>query len=402
MNQGVPEPAGRVFHRDQVTWVMYALLGYYAFMLNALGPVMPFLQMELSLSYTLLSLHASSFAAGMLIAGFTGDRLVRRFSRLGVLWIGGVGLSGASLLLLLSHHPLLSLPSVLLMGTLGSLLLVVIPAVLADRHGEQRVIALTEANVSASITSTLAPLLVGVFVQQQVGWRAALLVSVGMFGVLAVWLRRFSSLGGASPADAQPKVRGVLAPAYWGYWIVLVLAVGIEFCMVLWAAAFLVETDQLSPAHAALALTLFLGLMVVGRWLGATLATRVSSNLLLRGALCFTLSGFLLFWLAPGILVTLFGLALTGLGVANLYPLTLAGAVGTSPLYADIASAKALLASGLAILSAPLLLGALSDTVGLWRAYAIVPVMILTATAILEGVQRRRIVTCPAGSGGAG
>jgi hypothetical protein len=49
------------------------------------------------------------------------------------------------------------------MGLLGSLQLVLLPAILADRHGEQRAVAVTESNVLASAFALLTPLAVGAF-----------------------------------------------------------------------------------------------------------------------------------------------------------------------------------------------------------------------------------------------
>ncbi len=49
------------FKRDRLTWLSYLFLAFYTFYLNALGPVTPFLKSELSLSYTISSLHFTAF-----------------------------------------------------------------------------------------------------------------------------------------------------------------------------------------------------------------------------------------------------------------------------------------------------------------------------------------------------
>ena len=69
------------FSRDNFTWFIYLTLGYYAYLLNAIGPAMPFLRAELDLSYTLSSAHLSAFAVGILLAGLGGDWLITRFGR---------------------------------------------------------------------------------------------------------------------------------------------------------------------------------------------------------------------------------------------------------------------------------------------------------------------------------
>jgi MFS family permease len=87
--------------------------------------------------------------------------------------------------------------------------------------------------------------------------------------------------------------------------------------------------------------------------------------------------GFLMHWWATPTLLTMSGLFLAGLGVANLYPQILALAVGTAPNQTDTASARASLASGSAILLLPLLLGGLADQIGLWYAYGLVVILLL-------------------------
>ncbi|MEP7291141.1 MAG: hypothetical protein ABI835_05130 [Chloroflexota bacterium] len=66
------------FIRDRFTWLAYLMLAYYAYMISALGPLMPFLRVELNLSYSVAALHLSAFAVGMILAGLTADRAVRR------------------------------------------------------------------------------------------------------------------------------------------------------------------------------------------------------------------------------------------------------------------------------------------------------------------------------------
>ena len=71
------------------------------------------------------------------------------------------------------------------------------------------------------------------------------------------------------------------------------------------------------------------------------------------------------------------GLFVAGIGVANLYPLIVALALGAAPGQSNEAGARLTFASGTAILAAPLLLGALADAAGIRLAYGVVPIFIL-------------------------
>lgn len=66
----------RTFHRDRFTWLAYLSLAFYAYFLNVLGPITPFLKDELHLSYTVSSLHFTAFAVGILCVGWGGHWIV--------------------------------------------------------------------------------------------------------------------------------------------------------------------------------------------------------------------------------------------------------------------------------------------------------------------------------------
>ena len=69
------------FARTDMTWASYLLLGYFGYLQAVLGPVMPFLRHDLRLSYAAGGLHFSAFAAGMIVAGLTGARVMAWLGR---------------------------------------------------------------------------------------------------------------------------------------------------------------------------------------------------------------------------------------------------------------------------------------------------------------------------------
>ncbi|MFX8689003.1 hypothetical protein ABTM39_19990, partial [Acinetobacter baumannii] len=64
------------------------------------------------------------------------------------------------------------------------------------------------------------------------------------------------------------------------------------------------------------------------------------------------------------------GLFLTGLGIANMYPLCFAQAVAASPTMRSTAIARIGMLCGVAILVAPMVLSFIADKHGLFVAYA--------------------------------
>lgn len=394
MSEPAPAPAARnadpldnlPFRRDAVTWLMYGMLGVYNYLLSGLGPLMPSLRQELQLSYTVTSLHFSAWAVGMILAGVVGDRLVRAWGRRAVFWLGAAGLAVGAVALTLARQPALTIGSVLLMGAVGSLALVLIPAVLADRHGARRTLAIVEANILAAATGALAGVLIGLGQATPAGWRGPWLLI--LLVPLALFVRYRAVALPPAPTRAEQRQRGARLPAaYWAYWVTVVLAVGVEFSLIFWGADFLTAAG-LNVAAAATTVSLFLWGMVAGRLVGRQVAQRLAAERLLPVALGVSAVGFLLYWLAPLLPLTILGLFVAGLGVANLFPVAAALALGAAPGLTNEGGARLSFASGTAILAAPLLLGTLADAVGIRLAYAVV-VLFIAGAFVASGLGRR-------------
>jgi predicted MFS family arabinose efflux permease len=376
------------FVRDRFTWMAYFSLAYFSFTQSALGPLMPFLRTELNLSYTVAGLHLSAFALGMIGASLTTDRLARYWGRQIIFWGGGLGMALGALGLVLSNQVFLSIASIFSMGYLGTLLLIMIQTTLSDRHGKHRVIALTESSVGASLSAGLPPLVIGGGEWLGLGWRGALYLAVAIMALLWLGFRR-ETIPAPRPAALRHPAQGQPLPiAFWAYWVVICLGVSIEWCLIFWGADFLEKVIGLGQINAATMMSLFFGAMVVGRFAGSRLSRTRPSETLLLFALGITLAGFPLFWLARFPPLNLIGLFIAGLGVANLFPLTLAAALSVAPEQADAASARVSMAGGLAMLIAPLILGWTADQLSIQNAYGIVAILALIAAAMTVWANR--------------
>ena len=108
-----------------------------------------------------------------------------------------------------------------------------IQAVLADRHGALRAVALTEANVAASVADVVligAPSLAAAV---DAGWRAALLVS------LVVPAFTWRAAGGWAIDAPRPSraAQGRLPGVFWIAATMLFCMVAAEWCVTAWGAA---------------------------------------------------------------------------------------------------------------------------------------------------------------------
>ena len=372
----------RTFHRDNLTWLSYLSLAFYAYFLNVLGPITPFLKEELSLSYTVSSFHFTAFAVGILLIGAGGHFVIQRIGRWRSLWIGMIGISLGAVLLLVGNTAVITIGASFLMGLVGSLILAIVPAALSDGHGELRAIALAEANMLSSIAATAAPLMVGWFAHSIGGWRMALgIVAFTPILLFSSIGRRASSIK-ATTIEERAGLINSLSTLFWTYWVALVLGVSIEFCMIFWGANYLEQVLGMSKADAAQALSLFLGAMIVGRVMGSQLVKQYAASVIAIISILISSVGFFVFWRTNHAFTGLIGLFTTGLGVANLYPMILSLAIGAADGNTIQASARTTLASGTAILTLPLILGSLADAVGIRSAYSVVVFLLVSVFLI--------------------
>jgi fucose permease len=152
----------------------------------------------------------------------------------------------------------------------------------------------------------------------------------------------------------------------------MTLGVAIEWSLVFWGADFLNSVVGLSRTNAVTLMSVFFLAMVSGRFAGSRLTRRMPAANLLLLALAVALLGFLLYWLAVIPAANVVGLFVAGLGVANLFPMTLSVATSVAAEQANRASARLSMGGGLAVLIVPLVLGWTADRIGLQDAFGIV------------------------------
>ncbi|MBN1659656.1 MAG: MFS transporter, partial [Anaerolineae bacterium] len=213
------------FQRDRSTWLLYLFLALYGYFLNILGPITPFLKDELSLSYTVSSLHFTAFAVGILLVGLGGHLVIGRLGRWRSLWLGAFGMGVSAFLLIAGRSAPLTIGASFCMGLVGSLLLAAVPSALSDRHGELRAVALSEANVIASGISAAAPLLVGWFAPllgrpeyPLGGWRLALAIAAAAPFLMRLGFRHATLRQSTSDAHDTSSGRRPLPALFWVYW----------------------------------------------------------------------------------------------------------------------------------------------------------------------------------------
>ena len=374
------------FRRDRLTWLAYLMLAWFAYLQAAPGLVIVHLRDELDLSYSTGGLHVAAFAAGSLVAGMISARLERAVGRRTLFWSSAALMGAGTVGLTVGRVAAATVGSVLLMGLGGGLLLVTIQAALADHHGARRAVALTEANVAASVAYVVLIGLLSLTAALHVGWRAALLVAPVVL-VLAWWTNRRLAIDAPPPSTVEhDRLPGV----FWIAATMLFCMVAAEWCITAWGASFVADAAGVSTDTAVGLMAGFFGGVVAGRAIGSRLTRRHDPERLLALALAVTAAGFAVLWPSTGPVQALVGLSLLGIGLGNLFPMGLAVTVALAPGRAALASARAVGATSFAVLLAPLTVGTLADATSLTAALGVVPVALVLAAVGLVLVRRAR------------
>lgn len=171
----------------------------------------------------------------------------------------------------------------------------------------------------------------------------------------------------------------------------ITVSVATEFCLVVWSPSYLESVFGLSRERAVVADMAFPIGIIAGRVVGAFVLTRLSDEQVVLPSLAIAFCGLLLFWSATQAGAAVAGLLVTALGVANLFPVSLSLAIGRAGSATITATARSSLATGVALIAAPLMLGGLADQAGIRGALALVPLLLIAGAAALVLGQRMSI-----------
>jgi predicted MFS family arabinose efflux permease len=379
-SQPVSQPAERL-QRDRLTWLVYGQLALYGYFLYGFSPVVPLLREDQGTSAAVSGLHGTALACGALAAGLVGPRVIARWGRGRLLWGSLAGLCAGIVVFCVTPLLPLTLLGALVAGTFGSAIVNTTAAVLADHHGGSGPAAISEANALAAGVGLMSPLVLGLAVALGIGWRAGLLTTLPLALALGLSLGRVRiPAHRADRAEAAPRSTDRHLPArYWWAWGVMVMCISVEFCMTIWSSDILRDRVGLSDGAAATGVTAVVGGMALGRLAGGRLALRRSVDWLLYRAVALTIAGFAVFWVSTLAWLSFAGLFACGLGIALLYPLSIARAIGFADGRTDLATARSSLGAGIAVGGGPFLLGALADAFGTHGAFLLVPLLLVAA-----------------------
>ncbi|MBZ0287161.1 MAG: MFS transporter [Anaerolineae bacterium] len=388
-------PAATPFVRTRSIWFAYALMSYFTLALSFLGPTMPFVGARLDLTFTQIGYHFTLMAAGVVFTSLIGDRIVRRIGYTRLFWLGVIliliGLPG----LTLGGSLMITIPAMFLYGFGIGLVVQISNAIIAGAARQHSAIAFTEGNIAGGVALVIGPIVVGLLAKSTFGWQTVAVLPLIAMGLLLLIFRKL-------PLPAMPARENTteisppsttLPRLFWIFGILFFLSVAIEWLISSWGTSFLTTVVGFELSTAAGLLSVFPVALVLGRLVGRRLLGFMPESRLMFLSLIWVLLAFPIYWLSTLPALNVAGLFLIGLGVGNLAPLSMSGAMTSACDATNQASARLGIFPSLSTITMVQLLGILADRYGIRNAYAIEIVVVIVAIAFALSTRRMRVVT---------
>ena len=368
--------------------------GLFGFgVLNAiLGPALPYLRAEEHLSYVPGALHQLAFAVGGGVAGLLAMRVKTRLGRGATIRFGLVAAAVAGLAVGYGGAIAITVPGAFFMSLFGTSALIRMWAALADAHGPRRTVAMTEGEVTVSLGGTVVPLLLGGIAATVLTWHfafvaGAAIVVTAVLAMGAVRIPRSEPV--ASPAQ-RPRAADLPAQSSPVPTLVIVLSiVALEFSLSFWLASYLNGSVGIGREEAVLMVSGLYAANLTGRVLASRLARRATTERLLGASLILALVGLPVLLAARGAAVAAVGIALTGIAIGAMFPLSSSMHVGVSSRNADGAIGQVQGIASIGQILGPFAVAAIAQAAGLRVGLLILPGLVLLAASGLNGHQRQ-------------
>jgi MFS family permease len=360
--------------RDKHVLAIQAAIGWCV---AGLGPVLVLGARDLDVARHQLAWLGSAFGFGLLGAGFLGRRILRRGAEL-VTRVGAALVAAGVVLLGFGDNLPIMIGGGLLQGAGCSALLIATPALIGVDDRPRR---LAIAVGASSIAGLVAPAAIALADQVLPSGRNALALPV--VWLIPIALRRLRTTEGIG-IDREPTAagadQGTMTRDTWRRWAVIVLAVSAEFFFWTWGAARLVDRGAASDTASGLAAAFAVG-MALGRIIGPR-SVRSLGPIQISAVVASV--GAVLVMLDLGIPILVAALFIAGLGIAVLYPISLAHLLDDPGLPEERLIALAAYASGVAIVIAPTVLGILDQVIALRYAFGLVPILVAGAVWLYQ------------------
>jgi fucose permease len=387
------EPA---YHRDRLTQTLFSGLFGFGILNAILGPALPYLRAEEHLSYLPGALYQLAFALGGGLAGVLAIRMEARLGRGVTIRFGLAAAAVAGLAVGYGDAIAITVPGAFFMSLFATSALVRMWAALADAHRQRRTVAMTEGEVTVSLGGIVIPLMLAGVAATVLTWRFAFVAggAVVIAAVLAMGAVRIPRSEPVASPDQQPRAADRPAQSSPVPTLVIVFAiVALEFSLSFWLASYLNGSVGIGREEAVLMVSGLYAANLTGRLLASRLARRAATERLLGASLILALVGLPILLAARGAAVAAVGIALTGIAIGAMFPLTSSMHVGVSSRNADGAIGQVQGIASIGQILGPFAVAAIAQAAGLRVGLFILPGLVLLAASGLNGHHRQTQVS---------
>jgi fucose permease len=251
---------------------------------------------------------------------------------------------------------------------------------------------MSEGEVLVSLAGIITPAALGALAGTAATWRATFVLGAGVTVAAALAVGRTGMPPAQRRTAAAPRANARAGRRLPPTLVIVLAIVALEFSLSFWLASYLNDDVGLARTAAVAAVSGLYASSLVGRLLASRLARRIDPERLLAAALGTALAGLPILLCAMSGALAAVGIAVAGLGIGAMFPLTSALHVGASRRSTDGALGEILSVAAIGQLVGPLVAGAIAQAANLRVGLIVLPILTLIAAAGLyghEAAQRR-------------
>ncbi|MDE2815094.1 MAG: MFS transporter [Chloroflexota bacterium] len=339
----------------------YALVILMGLGWNLIGPALPAMRNEFSLSVAsvgiVFPLATAGFALAVMIAGYVVDSYGRRPVLVGTSLMLGLGYLGWGL----APHWTVMAGIMFFTGAGLGCIDIITNVTTSDASSGDRVADLNRLHMFFGLSAVLSPLLIGLSLD--VNWRLPM-IAIGLLGfaclplTFRVQLPQAASIERLSRDNVIPLARNGLITMITA---VLVLYIWVEVSLIGWGVTYVTEVFQEPYGQSTMLVSLFWGAIFLGRLAIVWLSRRLTTEQIMQIPLIASVPLILVVGLAPSVLVIYAAVFLLGLCLAPVFPTMFAVALQRFPRRPGTVAIVLLLGAALGGLLPPYVIGVLAE-----------------------------------------
>ncbi len=386
-------------NKVSLTWIANLSLVLIGVVGNVMGPVMPEVIREYGLSLTTAGMVFTAQGLGRIVAVFSTSSWSDRVGRKPVLRLGGILMMIGAIGYGLSPAWVGHILSAIIIGAGSGMLDGASNALVSDLHTEKRGLALNRLHVFFGLGSLLGPLVAALFLGVMQSWRLLFAAVAAMAGAHAIFASSqvYPEVTGQK-GEGQQQLKAVrkavlTSPQFWMLSGIMFTYSGMGGIIVGWINTYLSNELTASVLAASSVLALYNVGLTLGRMVWGGVSERVGypKTLIMcsLGGLVFVTSAVVarqFWWIASSFW-------LTGFFVAGLFPTAVAYGTGLFSELTGTVTGYMITIASLGGMLLPLLVGALSDAVGLGIGMLAAPFFGIIQLTLAATLQRQQSST---------